>query len=177
MRHSGGRHLVLDFNPFATSSLKFRQSPRKLQILTSFTINFSSNSDTYSMIYGQLRIKFHYRDFLNFKELCNYYSTRFCWFGSSFESWQQEFQRYYFKNKLQSSNSTQNLHKSVNDASYVQKQIWRFLSESWKCLRGGFAPSRTFAQFTHLHLQICICTRQALFKFLCNFWVELQLWS
>merc|ERR1739841_431437 len=74
------------FNPFATSSSKFRQTPRKLQIWTSFTINFSSNSDKYSMICGQLKIKFHYRKFLIFKEICEFHSARATLFRVKFGS-------------------------------------------------------------------------------------------
>ena len=42
------------------------------------------------------------------------------------------------------------MRKYVKNAWYVQTQIWRFLSEVWKCLRGGFAPSVTFSQFIHI---------------------------
>ena len=70
--HSKKSRFSMKINPFATSPSYFRQTPQKLQILTSLTIHFSCKSEQYSIIYGHLKIKFPERNFLHEAKFVNF---------------------------------------------------------------------------------------------------------
>ena len=148
--------VFLPSNPFTTSPSKFRKTRRKLQILTSLTIHFSSKSDQYSNIYCQLKIKFPDRNFCTFEFQWNWQISVHKWnivsgqfllfwpyFTSSrriFERWQQEFQQFYLKSLLKKGDFDEKLHKCVNDAWYVQTKIWSESGGNEKMLMRGQSP-------------------------------------